>query len=104
MSIEFDPFSTHLGANPYPLYRELREQGPVHHASESDIYCVTRYEDVRWTLSQPELFSSRAMETVFSRSRDIRFKPRHVLALMHFAWRMRRRLLSFRKAGNIIRW
>lgn len=102
MSIEFDPFSTHLGADPYPLYRELREQGPVHHSTDSDIYCVTRYEEVRWALNQPELFSSRAMETVFSRSRDVSFKLRHVMQVMRFVWRMRAHLLRFRKAGNLI--
>ena len=102
MSIDFDPFTTHLGADPYPLYRELREQGPVHHSQSSDIHCVTRYEDVRSVLGQPELFSSRAMETVFSRRRNIGFKMRHVVDVMRFLWRMRASLLSFRRAGNII--
>ncbi len=102
MSIEFDPFSTHLGANPYPLYRELRERGPVHHALPSDIHCVTRYEETRWVLSQPELFSSRAMETVFTRARSADFKARHVIDVMRFLWRMRASVLSFRKAGSII--
>lgn len=102
--VEFDPFSTHLGADPYPLYRALREQGAVHHAMPSDIYCVTRYEEARWVLSQPELFSSRAMETVFSRSRSrgFNFKPRQALALVRFLWRMRASLLQFRRTGNII--
>ena len=94
MDIEFDPFSTHLGADPYPLYRALREQGPVHHAMPSDIHCVTRYEETRWVLSQPELFSSRAMETVFSRGRNADFKARHVIEVMRFLWRMRANLLS----------
>jgi len=102
MSIEFDPFSTHLGADPYPLYRELREQGPVHHSTDSDIYCVTRYEEVRGALNQPELFSSRAMESVFSRSRDVSLKLRHVMQVMRFVWRMRAHLFRFRKAGNLI--
>ena len=102
MSIEFDPFTTHLGANPYSLYRQLRDQGPIHHSTSSDIYCVTRYEEVRSVLSQPELFSSRAMETVFGKSRDFNFKLRHAVDAMRFLWRMRASLLSFRSAGNII--
>ncbi len=102
MSNGFDPFTTHLGADPYPLYRELRERGPVHHAAESDIYCVTRYEEARWVLGQPELFSSRAMETVFSRGRRVNFRARHVLDVARFLWRMRRNLRGFRRAGNII--
>ena len=102
MSVEFDPFVTHLGANPYPLYRQLRDQGAVHHSMPSDIYCVTRYEEARHVLNQPELFSSRAMETVFNRGRSGNIKPRHVIQIMRFLWRMRSRLLSFRRAGNLI--
>ena len=103
MTIDFDPFTTHLGTNPYPLYRQLRDQGPVHHSMPSDIYCVTRYEEARQVLSQPEIFSSRAMETVFNRGRSGGgIKPRHALQILRFLWRMRSRLLSFRRAGNII--
>ena len=102
MRIEFDPFSTHLGANPYPLYRELREQGPVHHAMPSDIHCVTRYEETRLVLSQPELFSSRAMETVFAKGRNFNFKARHVIDVMRFLWRVRGSLFRLRQAGSII--
>ncbi len=102
MSIDFDPFTTHLGANPYPLYRELREQGPIHHSMPSDIHCVTRYDEVRSVLSQPELFSSRAMETVFAKGSNINFKMRHVIEVMRFLWKIRSSLFSFRKAGSII--
>ncbi|MBW2384820.1 MAG: cytochrome P450 [Deltaproteobacteria bacterium] len=102
MSVEFDPFSTHLGADPYPLYRELREQGPVHHAMPSDIHCITRYEEARSVLGQPELFSSRAMETVFARGSNVKFKMRHVMGVVRFLWRMRASLIHFRKAGSII--
>jgi cytochrome P450 len=102
MSVEFDPFTTHLGADPYPLYRELREQGPVHHAMPSDIHCITRYEEARSVLGQPELFSSRAMETVFARGSNVNFKMRHVMGVVRFLWRMRASLIQFRKAGSII--
>ncbi len=102
MSVEFDPFTTHLGANPYPLYRELREQGPVHQAMPSDIHCVTRYEEARWVLNQPELFSSRAMETVFTKGRNVEFKMRHVIEVVRFLWRLRANPLRFRRAGSII--
>jgi cytochrome P450 len=68
----------------------------------SDIYCLGRYEEARQVLSQPELFSSRAMETVFSRGRSVNFTPRLVIALMRFVWKMRASLFSFRKAGSII--
>jgi cytochrome P450 len=69
----------------------------------SDIYCITRYEEARQVLSQPDVFSSRAMETVFNRGRSAGgLRVRHVVQIVRFLWRMRSRLLSFRRAGNLI--
>ena len=64
MTIAFDPLVDVRRADPYPLYRELREQAPVHRAPNSDVYCVSRYDDVLQVLRTPEVFSSRAMLTV----------------------------------------
>ena len=104
MGIEYDPFTTHLGDNPYPLYRELREQGPVHFSKSSEIYCVTRYDEVRSVLAQPEVFSSRAMETVFAKGRNYDFKMRHVIDGMRFLWKMRSSLLVAGPMGVPARW
>ena len=68
----------------------------------SDIHCITRYEEARWVLNQPEVFSSRAMATVFSKGRSIGFKPRLAIEVMRLLWRMRASLAGFRRAGSII--
>ena len=68
----------------------------------SDIHCVTRYEEARWVLSQPELFSSRAMESVFSRRRDADFKMRHVIEVIRLLWRLRMNPFRLRGAGSVI--
>jgi len=39
-------------ANPYPLYRELREQAPVHWDPYLHAWVVTRYDDVITVLHQ----------------------------------------------------
>ena len=64
MALDFDPFSTEWRADPYPAYRALRKDAPVHRAPVSGFYCISRYEDVLSVLKRPELFSSRAMFTV----------------------------------------
>jgi len=102
VKLDFDPFSTHLGADPYPLYRALRERGPLHHATPSNIYCVTRYEEARQVLNQPGLFSSRAMETVFTRGRPQQFKLRQLAGVVRLLWRMRINPVRFRQAGSVI--
>lgn len=64
MSLEYDPMSARWRDDPYPMYRRLRDEAPVHWAPQSGVFCVFRYEDVQRVLNDPETFSSRAMFTV----------------------------------------
>jgi len=64
MHVRFDPFSPEWRDDPYPKYRELRDDAPVHYSEERGIYSVSRYDDVMAVLKQPEVLSSRAMFTV----------------------------------------
>jgi len=51
-------------ANPYPVYRWLRENEPVAHAPALDGYClVTRWDDVMTVLKDDETYSSQADES-----------------------------------------
>lgn len=59
MTVEFEPYSQLLQDDPYPTYRALRDRDPVHFAPESNVWCISRYEDVEYVLTHPELFSSR---------------------------------------------
>ncbi|MCY0876937.1 MAG: cytochrome P450, partial [Firmicutes bacterium] len=52
-------FSPESRLNPYPLYRNLRENQPVVFAPEIGIWSVFRYEDVKNVLSNHTLFSSQ---------------------------------------------
>ena len=58
----FDPFATQ--DDPYPTYRRLRDEAPVHYSEERRVWSVTRFDDVMHVLKSPELFSSRAMFTM----------------------------------------
>lgn len=59
--MDYDPFSTALQADPYPKYRELRDEAPVHWSPEAQAFCVSRYDDVMTVLKDSTTFSSRAM-------------------------------------------
>ena len=59
MTVEFEPYSQLFQDDPYPTYRALRDRDPVHFAPESNVWCISRYEDVEYVLTHPELFSSR---------------------------------------------
>ena len=54
----FDRFSAENLADPYPLYRRLREERPVYYAAAFGVWVVSRYDDVRQMLMDPTRFSS----------------------------------------------
>ncbi|MBV9951226.1 MAG: cytochrome P450 [Acidimicrobiia bacterium] len=54
-----DPYSPEVAADPVPLYDELREHAPV--ASLMGLpgtHVISRYDDVKFALQHPEIFSS----------------------------------------------
>ncbi len=53
---------------PYSAYKELRDQAPVYNIPDTDMWVVTRYDDVREVLMDPQRFRSSATETQFRAS------------------------------------
>lgn len=56
---QFSPFAQGIAADPYPAYRALREQDPVHYNALMDAWVVTRYQDVTFVLSDPRFSANR---------------------------------------------
>ncbi len=44
--MQFDPFSTQFAVDPYPVYRQLREQAPVYYHEPWGIWLFSRFADV----------------------------------------------------------
>lgn len=57
--IDFEPFALLPTSELLPVLDRLRNEAPVYH-TESDLWVVTRWHDVRDIQSSPERFSSRA--------------------------------------------
>lgn len=57
-STALDPFTPDALANPYPVYRELRDLGPVVYLGAHSVWLITRYDDVRAALTDWETFTS----------------------------------------------
>jgi cytochrome P450 len=55
---DLDPFSDAALCDPWGIYRELRDLGPVVRLTEYDLWAVTRYADVRAVLGDWETYSS----------------------------------------------
>lgn len=56
--LPFDPFADGVLADPYPWYAILREDAPVHHNRDKDIWILSRYGDVQHALRSHDVFSS----------------------------------------------
>jgi len=44
--VYYDPYNVEINADPYPVYRRLREEAPLYYNDHHDFYAVSRYEDV----------------------------------------------------------
>ena len=56
---EFDPVALTGSADPYATWRALREERPVFFDPESNIWVITRHDDVLAAFKDPTRFSSR---------------------------------------------
>jgi hypothetical protein len=56
--VEFDPFDRKLHEDPYPVYRRLRDEFPVHHNARLRFFTLSRHADVLGALQTPDLFIS----------------------------------------------
>ena len=54
----YDPFCEPLLSDPYPVFARARAEAPVFHAPAIDHWVVSRYEDVKAVLLDPETFSA----------------------------------------------
>lgn len=56
--VVYDPLDFESLRDPYPLYRVLRDEFPVYHNSERDIWALTRFEDVQAASRDWERFAN----------------------------------------------
>ena len=59
MTLRFDPYDPALHADPYPVYRRLRDEYPVHYEASRDFFTLSRHDDVLAALEDPETYCSR---------------------------------------------
>ncbi len=59
VSVQFNPSLPEVQADPYPFYKRLREQDPVHWSEALDAWVLTRYDDVEAVLRDPRFSADR---------------------------------------------
>ncbi len=56
--IEFDPYDYALQEDPYPVYRRLRDEAPLHHNKEHDFWVLSRHADLHRAVRTDGVFSN----------------------------------------------
>jgi len=56
--VYYDPYDVAIVADPYPVYRRMREEAPLYYNEPLDFYAVSRWEDVESGLRDASTFIS----------------------------------------------
>ena len=54
----YDPWHVDLNADPYPMFKRLRDEAPLYYNNQHDFYALSRFDDVNRTLVDHHTFSS----------------------------------------------
>ena len=54
--MEYDPFSQEFQADPFPVYRWMRDEAPVFYSEKWGWWALSRFEDVRAAATDPQTF------------------------------------------------
>jgi cytochrome P450 len=58
MSFSFDPYSPAVDADPFPLYKTLRDEHPCFWSEEAQMWVLSRYADILTALNDWQTYSS----------------------------------------------
>ena len=56
--VYYDPWDADLNADPYPMFKRLRDDAPLYYNEPHDFYAVSRFDDVNRALVDNQTFSS----------------------------------------------
>jgi len=56
--VYYDPYDVDINADPYPVFRRLREEAPLYYNEQYDFYALSRFEDVERAYLDPKTYIS----------------------------------------------
>ncbi len=56
--VYYDPYDFEIDADPYPVWKRLRDEAPLYYNEKYDFFAVSRYDDVERCLMDWETYSS----------------------------------------------
>jgi len=73
--VYYDPYDVGINADPYPVYRRLREEAPLYYNDVHDFYAVSRYDDVERGLLDAQTYISGKGAIIEVIRADIQMPP-----------------------------
>src|SRR3974390_2534410 len=92
--VYYDQYSVEINADPYPVYRRLREEAPLYYNDTHDFYAVSRYEDVEKGLLDAQTYISGKGAILELIKADIEIPPGVIIFEDPPTHTIHRRLLS----------
>ncbi|MEU4312893.1 cytochrome P450 [Nocardia sp. NPDC024068] len=56
--VYYDPYDVQLNADPYPMFKRIRDERPLYYNETHDFYALSRFDDVNAALIDKDTFSS----------------------------------------------
>jgi cytochrome P450 len=69
--LSYDPYDTDIYADPYPVFRRLREEAPLYYNEQYDFFAVSRFDDVEGGLVDRDTFISSHGDVLEAIKNDI---------------------------------
>ena len=60
--IQYDPYMPEIKEDPYPVYKRLRDESPVHYVERFDAWALALFEDI-WVASEDRVHYSTVNAT-----------------------------------------
>jgi cytochrome P450 len=73
--LAYDPYDVDISANPFPVFRRLRDEAPLYYNAEHDFYAVSRADDVERVLVDWQTFSNSKSPVLEFIKSGIEFPP-----------------------------
>ena len=58
MAVYYDPYDVDINADPYPTFKQLRDEAPLYYNDRYDVWALSRHADVEQALVNWQTFSS----------------------------------------------
>src|SRR6476659_4456247 len=77
--INYDPYDVEIDADPYPVWRRLRDEAPLYYNEQHDFFALSRFSDVEPALVDWETFSSARSDILEIIKANIELPPGLIL-------------------------